>query len=146
MDSGSIIRARIEYANNSCKWYNPSLEPNCAYTQGIFFAGYRYRGRNIGHTADGDSETTSIALALTRPNGDRWAARVRRGRLDAHGVPDPYNPVSQGRSDFDSVELSWEGTLRRQHLATQIGYERQSPRTAGEARGVFGFIQWRKPL
>jgi hypothetical protein len=146
LDSGSILRGRIEYANNSCKWYNPSLEPNCAYTQSIFFAGYRYRGRNIGHTADGDSETTAISVALTRANGDRWAARVRRGRLDAHGAPDPYNPVSQGRSDYDAVELSWDGTVKGQHFSTQIGYERQSPRGASAARGVFGFMQWRRPL
>jgi hypothetical protein len=146
LQSGSTVRARIEYANNSCKWYNPSLEPNCAYTQGIFFAGYRYRGRNIGHTADGDSETTSVSIALTRPDGERWAARVRRGRLDAYGPPDIYNQVSQGRSDFHSAEVSWEGTIKDQHFAAQMGYEHQSPRAAGNARGVFGFIQWRRQL
>jgi Capsule assembly protein Wzi len=146
LDSGSVLRAHIEYANNSCKWYNPSLEPNCAYRQSIFFAGYRYRGRNIGHTADGDSETTSISLALTQPQGDKWSVLVRRGRLDAHGVPDPYNPVSQGRSDFDSVQFAWEGQVRGQGLAMQLGYERQKPASAGDAKGVFGFIQWRKPL
>jgi len=146
LDSGSTFRARIEYANNSCKWYNPSVEPNCAYRQTIFFAGYRYRGRNIGHTADGDSETTSVTIALTRPDGDRWATRVRRGRLDPHGAPDIYNPVSLGRSSFHSVEVSWEGEIRGQHFAAQTGYEHQSPRGAGNARGAFGFIQWRKPL
>jgi len=144
--SGSTLRARVEYANNSCKWYNPSLEPNCAYAQGIFFAGYRYRGRNIGHTADGDSETTSFTLALTRPDGDRWALRVRQGRLDAYGAPDQYNPVSQGRSEYDSIEASWEGAVLGQRFAAQIGYENQTPREAGDARGAFGFIQWRKPL
>ncbi|MBK9251800.1 MAG: capsule assembly Wzi family protein [Proteobacteria bacterium] len=146
LESGSTLRVRIEYANNSCKWYSPSQEPNCAYTQTIFFAGYRYRGRNIGHSADGDSETTSVTLALTRPDGDRWALRGRHGRLDAYGVPDPYNPVSQGRSQFDSIEASWEGSIKGQRLAAQVGYERQSPRGAGNARGAFGFVQWRKPL
>jgi len=146
LDSGSTVRARIEYANNSCKWYNPSLEPNCAYRQYLFFAGYRYRSRNIGHTADADSETTSISLALTRGSGDRWAVLARRGRLDAYGAPDPYNRVTQGRSNFDSVELSWDGKVEQQQLAVQFGYERQSPRSAGNARGLFGFVQWRKPL
>jgi hypothetical protein len=146
LDSGSTLRARVEYSNNSCKWYNPSLEPNCAYRQGIFFAGYRYRSRNIGHTTDGDSETTSVTLALTRPDGDRWAVRVRQGRLDAYGPPEPYNPVSQGRSDFSSVEASWEGKIKRHDVSFQFGYEDQSPRSAGNARGIFGFVQWRKPL
>lgn len=144
--SGATLRTRVEYSNNSCKWYNPSLEPNCAYKQAIFFAGYRHRGRNIGHTTDGDSETTSVTMALTRSNGDRWTLRGRHGRLDAYGAPDPYNPVSQGRSDYDSIEAAWEGTVRGQHFAAQLGYEKQSPRSAGDAEGVFGFIQWRKPL
>jgi len=146
LPSGSTLRARVEYANNSCKWYNPWLEPNCAYTQTIFFAGYRYRGRNIGHTTDGDSETTSATLALTLGSGDRWSLRARHGRLDAYGAPDPYNPVSQGRSRFSSIEASWEGAFRGQNISAQLGYQKQSPRSSGDARGAFGFIQWRKPL
>jgi Capsule assembly protein Wzi len=146
LESGSSIRAHIEYANNSCKWYKPWFEPNCAYRQGIFFAGYRYRERNIGHTADGDSETTSAAVALTRPDGDRLALRVRRGRLDAYGPPEPYNPLTQGRSRFYSFDASWEGKVKGQNLGLQMGYEHQSPKSAGDARGVFGFIQWRRPL
>jgi len=146
LESGATLRARIEYANNSCKWYNSPPEGNCAYRQAIFFAGYRYRGRNIGHTADSDSETTSITVAFTRPDGGRWVTQVRRGRLDAYGVSDPYNRLTEGRSDYDSFEVSWEGTVKGQHLAAQMGYEHQSQRSAGSARGAYGFIQWRRPL
>lgn len=145
-DSGSVLRARIEYANNTCKWYHPTLEPNCSYKQGIFFAGYRYRDRNIGHTTDADSETTSIAISLMRSQGDRWSVLVRQGRLDAHGAPDQYNPVSQGRSDFESVQFSWDGRVGSDNLGVQLGYEHQKPDSAGSARGAFGFIQWRKAL
>jgi hypothetical protein len=145
LSSGSVLRAHLEYANNSCKWYNPSLEPNCAYRQGIFFAGYRYRGRNIGHSADADSETTSMMLSLTTAQGDRWTARARRGRLDAYGVPDPYNPVSQGRSTYRSAELGWQGKIDGYELGAQFGYEHQT-QSAGNAEGVYGFIQLRKPL
>ena len=53
---------------------------------------------------------------------------------------------AQGRSDFDSLQLSWEGEVQGQSLGAQIGYESQSPASAGNAEGVFGFIQWRKPL
>lgn len=146
MDSGAVWRAHLEYANTSCKWYSPGLEPNCAYFQGIFFAGYRYRERNIGHTTDGDSETRSLMISLTRANGDRWSLSGRRGRLDAYGTPDPFNPVSQGLSTYKSVQLAWDGQLKTQRLGAQLGYERQSPRSAGNAGGVFGFIQWRMSL
>ncbi len=146
LESGSILRAHIEYSNTNCKWYSAGLEPGCAYRQGIFAAGYRYRGRNIGHTTDADSESTSVVVALTRKDGDRWAIRARHGRLNAYGVLDPYNTVTYGRSEYDSMEVSWEGMLLGQRLGVQLGHESQSPRSAGNANGVFGFIQWRKPL
>jgi hypothetical protein len=144
--TGSVLRAHIEYANTSCKWYSAGLEPNCAYTQGIFFGGYRYRGRNIGHTSDGDSETTSVGMSLTRPSGSRIAAQWRHGRLDSYGGADPYNSVTLGPSRYRSVQVMWEGQVKSQHLAVQFGHERQSPSSAGSAKGVFGFVQWRKPL
>lgn len=144
--SGSLLRARVEYANTSCKWYNPSLEPNCAYTQSIFFAGYRYRSRNIGHTTDGDSESASASLALTRANGDQWSIRARRSRLDSRGTPDPFNAVTFGASRHESLEIGWIGRVGKSGLGAAMGYEHQTPTSAGNATGLFGFIQWRMPL
>lgn len=146
MSSGATLRAHLEYANTSCKWYSPSLEPACAYRQGIFSYGYRYRTRNIGHTTDRNSETVSGLLSLTTSSGSRWSGLVRHGRLSAYGRPEPSVPVSQGKSDYDSYRLGWEGSFRGQDVGVQLGYERQSPRSAGNANGMFGFVQWRKAL
>jgi hypothetical protein len=150
LDSGAVLRAHFEYTNTNCRFYalgfDPRFEPDCAYKQGIFFAGYRNRDRNIGHTTDGDSETTSAMLSLTQANGDRWTLRGRQGRLDAYGAPDPYNPVSQGRSRYHSIELGWEGHIGEHDIAAQLGSQSQSPNSAGDADGVFGFIRWRKAL
>lgn len=146
LDSGATVRAHVEYANNSCKWYRPSQEPDCAYRQGTFFAGYRYRGRNIGHTTDSDSETTSMMLSVTAPGGDRWALRGRRGRLNPYGTPDPYNLVSPGPSRFQSLEIGWEGGLRTHLISAQLGYQDQALQGGEHREGLFGFIRWRKPL
>jgi hypothetical protein len=146
LDSGSALRAHFEYANTNCKFYSQGLEPDCAYRQGIFFAGYRYRGRNIGHTTDGDSETTSAMLSLTRANGDRWTLRGRQGRLDAYGAPDIHNPVSQGRSRYHSAELGWEGRIASYDLGVQLGHESQSSASAGKSSGLYGFLLIRTEL
>ncbi len=145
-DSGSVLRAHVEYANTKVKWYSSGIEPDWAYRQGIFFAGYRYRGRNIGHTTDADSETASIMLSLTQQDGDRWSLLARHGRLDHIGTPDVYNEVTFGPSDYKSMQLSWEGSVLGQVFGAQAGYEKQSPVSAGDAKGAFGFIQWRKAL
>jgi hypothetical protein len=146
LNTGSVLRAHLEYANTKTKWYDSNAEYDVAYRQNIFFAGYRYRGRNIGHPTDSDSETTSIGLSLTTGEGNRWAALVRQGRLDRCCSIDAFNPTTAGPSNYDSAEFSWEGQFRGAGIGAQLGYEKQTPRSAGDARGVFGFIQWRKAL
>lgn len=138
--TGSVLRTHVEYANTKVKWYDGQTEPDIAYRQAIFFAGYRFRGRNIGHTTDADSESTSIGLALTTGRGDRWAAHLRRGRLDRLGAPDPYNPVTFGPSDYESVELSWARDIADHGFGVQVGYENQT----GRGSDMFGFVEWRK--
>jgi hypothetical protein len=144
-DSGSVWRARLEYANTSCDWADGGKFPDCGYRQNIFFAGYRYRGRTIGHTTDSDSETWMLQVLRTSPAGDRWGVVFRHGTLDQYGTPDVYNPVTYGPSDYDSLELSWNGLLWGQDFGFQVGYEDQVGASVDNS-GVFGFIQWRKSL
>jgi hypothetical protein len=146
LESGAVLRAQIEYANTKVKWYNSGIEYDLAYRQNIFSAGYRYRGRNIGHTTDADSETTAIRLSLTSLEGDQWMAQYRHGRLDRCCGVDPHNTVTAGASRYKSMELRWEGKFFDQQVGAQLGYEKQTPSSAGDAKGAFGFIQWRKSL
>jgi hypothetical protein len=44
------------------------------------------------------------------------------------------------------MDVQWEGVLAGQQFGAQLGYEKQSPTSAGRAKGAFGFIQWRKAL
>lgn len=146
LDTGSVLRTHVEYANTKVKWYNSDIEYDWAYYQSIFTEGYRYRDRNIGHTSDGDSETTSIVLSLTTGEGNRWAAMWRQGRLDRCCTPLANSRISFGPSDYKAAQVSWEGRVWGQQLGMQLGYENQSPDSAGDADGAFGFLQWRKRL
>jgi hypothetical protein len=154
LDSGTVFRASIEHADTSSRTYKlwqtedpqPWFNYDYAYRHHIFFAGYRYRGRTIGHTTDADAETTSILLSLTAADGQRWALQARRGRLDRNGSIDPYNPLTAGPSRYKSVQLSWDGSIGRHGIGVQFGHESQWPRSAGDAHGLFGFLQWRLRL
>jgi hypothetical protein len=64
----------------------PKVQPNCAYWEQFFFAGYRYRGLNIGNTTDSSSETWALRLILTEATGNVWARRLRYGHLDRYGT------------------------------------------------------------
>src|SRR5690606_26545454 len=139
--SGSVLRSHVEYANTKVKWYNSDIEYDVAYTQGIFTEGYRYRGRNIGHTTDGDSESVSVMLSLTTGEGSRWAALARRGRLDRCCTPLANSLITNGPSRYTSGEVSWEGRVRAFRVGAQVGYGRQTPDSAGDSEGVFGFLR-----
>jgi len=141
-----VLRAHIEYANTKVKWYDSEVEWDWAYQQAIFTEGYRYRNRNIGHTSDGDSETTSIGVSLTTGEGNRWDMLVRRGRLDRCCAPRFNTSITNGPSDYFSGQLGWVGRFHDQELGVQLGYEEQDPSSAGNANGVFGFLQWRSYL
>jgi hypothetical protein len=145
-EHGSALRFGIEYANTKAKWALGDVFADYAYRQALFFSGYRYHTRNIGHTTDADSETTAIYLSRTDDSGNKLGLRYWKGRLDHAGVPDLFNPLTQGRSTYDSVEFSWDGRIWSQELGAQVGYEHQSPSSAGKASRAFGFIQWRKLL
>jgi hypothetical protein len=144
--TGSVLRAHLEYANTKVKWYNSDVEFDVAYTQGIFTEGYRYWGRNIGHTTDGDSESVSVMLSLTTGKGARWGALARSGRLDRCCTPRANNLLTNGPSRYSSGEVSWEGTVRNFDVGIQVGYEKQTPDSAGGSNGVFGFLRVGKKL
>lgn len=147
LNTGSVLRAHVEYANTKAKWYQSRDNWNWAYQQAIFFAGYRFRGRNIGHTTDADSETTSAGLSLTTGEGHRWSVLYRHGVLDRDGSVDSYNTITAGRSTYSAAQLAWSGEISAgNHLELQLGHEQQSHSQAGDAKGLFGFIQWRRQL
>ncbi len=136
LGTGSVLRTHVEYANTKVKWYNGSQEFNWAYRQSIFFAGYRYRGRNIGHTTDADSETTSVGLSLTTGEGHRWSVLYRHGVLDRDGSIDPYNEITAGRSTYNATQFGWDGKVGAGNsLGLQLGYEKQTPSSAGGRKG-----------
>lgn len=143
---GSVLRAHIEYANTKTKWYNSSEEYDASYTQGIFTEGYRYHGRSIGHTTDGDSETKSAMISLTTGDGDRWAFLVRSGRLDRCCIPNVNSTITSGPSKYKSAEVSWEGEFRGFKVGMQFGYEDQTPRSSGDGRGPFGIMRIKRNL
>lgn len=145
-DNGSVLRARVEYADTSCKYYSPNENPDCAYRHHIFQAGYRYRGRNIGHTTDSDSESTGASLSLRQANGQEWGVHLRRVSLDRYGGVDGYNPLTRGAGRYHAAQLSWSGAVFGQDIALQAGVERREPGGGPRETRPFGFLQWRKSL
>jgi capsule assembly protein Wzi len=150
LESGSVLRWHVEYSNSNCKFSSPTQDfpdfQNCAYRQGIFNAGYRYHGRNIGNSADADSESVSIAVNMQQSNGQSWGLRAQRALLDRYNGIDPHNRLTQGPGENRAFEVSWQGRLLFQDLAVRAGLEQHDDGVRPRTAGLFGFIQWRRTL
>ena len=143
LDSGSSLRAQVEYASTSCKQTTP--EPACAYTNHIFTGGYQYLNRVIGYTTDTDSQLLSAAFRLTQSNGQVWSLKTRNGQINRFGAA-PYSTVSPKAATFGSAELGWRGDVLGLDLSVTAGYERLDPSAGPRSDGPYGFIRWQQRL
>lgn len=146
LDTGGLLRARIEYANTNCKFASAGENPDCAYRQGIFNAGYRYRERNIGHTADSDSEALSFRIDWTSSSGTGVAVAGRRALLDRHGDFDRFNPLTYGPGKVESLEAEWSAQWVGQSLSVSGGYERREQGGRPSRDRPYGFVRWQRSL
>lgn len=145
LPGGGHLRAFLEYADPTCSFNRPEPRFNCAYVQGVFNReGYRYRGRSIGHTADGDAEIWSAGLRWQTPRSDEWNAHLRTGTLNRDGGVDARNTVSAVAADYSSASIGWRGARGWGDLQVQLGVERYEPLAGGGATGGFGSVRLEK--
>ncbi len=61
-------------------FYESEPKFGCAYRNVIYFDGYQYRDRSIGHAIDGDSEQIAAGLMLVNGDGSSWELAVQSAR------------------------------------------------------------------
>ena len=109
---GSIVSP--ELAGTSCNFVKEDIF-DCAYEHSIYETCYRYRGRAVGHSADGDARLLSAGLVLVA------AACVVGGR--AGGLAGHRRPVTAG-----SVEARSAGPGRPRRPRRRVGGSPCDPR------------------
>jgi len=146
LKNGDVVRGFAEYADATCGAGRDPPEFNCAYVNSVFFAGYRYRGLNIGDTADADSILRTVGLRWDRFTGEEWQVKVQSAhfnRGNSFNGETIYNPVSgQGSSLYDSAQVAYRRPLFGGNLFVQLGYERQTPPQAIPDGHAFGYLSW----
>jgi hypothetical protein len=139
---GASWRGYLEYSDTTCSSNRTTPRFGCAYRQGIFNAeGYRFRGKVIGHTADGDSEMWAAGLSLRDPRQDLWSLQLRSGDIN-RALVQPFHSVSVQPADYESASLRWQGERRLGRVQVQLGKERLEPAATAADSGWFGAIRW----
>ncbi len=154
LHNGDTIHGFAEYTDSTCGAGRSPPEYSffgsaypCAYHNSVFFAGYTYRGLNIGDSAGANSILRTFGLRWDRSAGDEWQLKIQSGHFDRGDLSYPYDLVSPtGSSLYDSVQVEYRRRLFGGELSVQLGAERQKPAEAvGDGRG-FGYVSWHKGL
>lgn len=142
---GTRWRAHLELSTTLCGDVSGIDQADCAYGNLLFTAGYRYRGRVLGHTTDSDSRQVALGLSASQPGGRHWSARLRHAQINFVGGL----PQTGGHSVAEEPATWWVGEaylrqpLGRSALEASVAVERKTNdldgRTVTDPRG---FLRW----
>jgi hypothetical protein len=156
--NGDTIKGFAEYSDSTCGaersgpgslGISPGVGPQygCAYANTVFFAGYTYRGLNIGDTAGPDAILRTLGLRWDRAAGDEWQLKVQSGHFDRGDLVNVYNLISPyGESLYDSAQVDYRRAFFGGTLYVQLGAERENPAQAIGNGRAFGYVSWSKAL
>jgi len=119
---GGSYRVHAEYSETTCSALTDS-DPNfrCAYNHTIYTGGYRYRGRAIGHSMDGDGVMLSVGGLWVGARGNTWQVLGRR--IEVNRSDDPRNTVSPLKQDVYTLEASHTRDFGFAELTVGLGHE-----------------------
>ncbi len=122
LGGGRSYRIFAEYSETTCSALTDS-DPNfrCAYNHSIYRDGYRYRGRPIGHSMDGDGVMFSLGGLWVDASGNTWQVLGRR--IEVNRSNDRRNTVSPVKQDVYTLEVSHTRDFGFSQLTVGLGHE-----------------------
>ena len=111
---GGSWRAGLEMANTRCDGTVNDGKPywDCAYNHHIFTDGYRYYGRPLGDSMDGDGETYGLRYVRVDAGASVLTGLLRYTMVNRGGaVPDPHHSIAPGPEDWWSVDATYRRPL-----------------------------------
>ena len=144
LPKGARWRAHAEYSSTICADFDDVDQLDCAYENGVFTAGYRYRGRVMGHSTDSDSRQWALGLAASEEGGRHWSARLRRAEINrAGGVPQPNHTLSTGPAIWWVGEARVEQPVGRARVEVAVALEHRTDQITTQSElEPRGYLRW----
>lgn len=139
-------RTHFEVTDSSCRTggfgFN-EISENCAYEHSIYQTGYRYKGRSIGHSMDGDGLSYSLGSTLVQSDGNLWNFSIRHMEINRIGPPSPRHTLSATPQQIIDIQISHERMLRFGRLYAGITFSQVDDELSGQVTSdVGGFVRW----
>lgn len=134
-------RVHVEAADTTCNFYSSEPAYGCAYQNNIYFDGYQYLDRSIGHSLDGDSRQIAAGAMLADGDGSSWELALQDARLNRQGANEVHS-VSPVPDELRSIDLHHRRGLLGGDLRVGIGYEERDVQLPGVREGFRGYVRW----
>ncbi len=122
-DSGASWRVHVEFARTTANLFSGDFHRlNAAYTHSVFRSGYRYYGRSIGHSIDGDGQAIALGATVVDTRGGVWEALFRSIRTNQDNISP--GPVKIPAENILSLQLRSIQQFGNNKLSLGIGVNR----------------------
>lgn len=140
---GADWRLILERADTKAHIFNSSESSGrgVAYNNSDFPTGYRYRGRVLGHPAEGDATLSSARLLLGLAGGSFFNLAYLDGNLNRDSGLSDRNTLTTENEDVEQLELGWQKQYRFGRLEFGVGRTTRRPVATGVERSdSFGWL------
>jgi len=100
-------RVFVESSSTHCQSYNPKA--GCAYHNPLYPNGYWYKGGNIGHSSDGDSNLLILGAIFVGENSQLIKSWLSVGQLNKNS--NPLYTLTPKKTDYFNFGLGYEFDL-----------------------------------
>jgi hypothetical protein len=141
-------RTHLEIADTTCReggFGFAESKPDCAYEHGIYQTGYRYEGRVLGHSMDGDGRSYSLGTTVVQSDGHSWNLSLRHLELNRAGDPGlgTRHTLAATPEERTDIQLTHQRLTRYGQVRVGLGASRLRDDGSGESTtDVTGFVQW----
>lgn len=145
-------RLGLEYADTWAyysRFFNsidrPGRDKETTYLHFLYRDGLSYRGRPLGYSLDGDSQSLSFLGSVTDRQNRRWSLAARH--IDLNLTNTVRYRVSRNRETFWMGEAGVAWPTRYGDVRTEVRYLGDTPNTPGRRRNQAQFeLNWRIAL
>jgi hypothetical protein len=144
--AGLSHRTHVEVAETTAReggFGFSDKKPNSAYNHPLYPTGYRYNGRVMGHSIDGDGRSYSLGSTLVQSAGHTWSVSLRYMNIKRDGSFDPRHSLSATPQDRIDIQLSHLRMTRFGRFHVGVGYEYVDDIAfVTDTSNFTGFVQW----
>jgi hypothetical protein len=142
---GRRWRTHVEFSSTTCADFGNARNADCGYENALFSAGYRFRGRVLGHSTDSDSRQWALGFAL-EDAAELWSATVRRAEINRIGfTPSTNHTLADGPQTWWVAEGRYDRPMLGGRLELALGAEHRRDDVTDETTlEPIGYLRFRR--